>query len=217
MLARHRLGLGQAHRDLGDRARRLPQLAQPARERGEGEHEDDRAQRRQQEQRRLGPQQEVDWPRRGRGPQRDIGVERADPRPYERSNQREYEGRPARRTRIHGLQHGADVLTIVVRRRSRGKRRFRFVLGRPGREPPAKERRRVAGGRSGLQDRRCGRRLRRGELRRRGAVVRDKGGNVIVRQVQRAFDRRHRRRNGIRRRILFCQSSASLRRRRSVE
>ena len=48
MVARHCLGFGQTHGDLGDRARRLSQLAQPSRQRGEGEHEDDWPERRQQ-------------------------------------------------------------------------------------------------------------------------------------------------------------------------
>src|SRR5208282_90210 len=47
-----------------------------------------------------------------------------------------------------------------------------------------------------------GRRLRRGELGRGRALDRD--GLVVVGEVQRAFDRRHRGRDRIRRRILFC-------------
>ena len=65
----------------------------------------------------------------------------------------------------------------------------------------AQERRRFARGLARLQNRRCGRGLRRDELGRGSG---SKDGLVLVRQIERAFDRRHRRRNGIRRRILFC-------------
>ena len=47
MFARHRFRLRQTNRDLRNRARRLAQFAHAARKRGEGEHEEDRAQRRE--------------------------------------------------------------------------------------------------------------------------------------------------------------------------
>ena len=109
VLASRRLGLGEAHGDLGDRARRLPELAQAPRERGEGEHAKDRRQRRKQEERGLRPQQEFDRARRSRGPHGDIGVKHADRRPQKRADQGEDEWRPARRTCVHRLQDRAQV------------------------------------------------------------------------------------------------------------
>ncbi len=82
MLAGHRLRLGQTNRHLGNRARRLTQFAQSARERGKAEHEENRPQRRQRQQRRLGPQQALPERRGGQGrPQIFIAVDRADRRP----------------------------------------------------------------------------------------------------------------------------------------
>ena len=201
---RRRLGFGQAHGDLGDRARRLPELAQPPRQRGKGEHAEDRRQRRQQEERGLGAQQQIDRATRDGGPQGDIGVKRADRRPEKRADQREDVWRPARRTGVHRLQDGPDGLAVIVCRRGGGNRRFRFALGgaRRRRGPGAKQGRSLGGERAWLENRGRGRRLRRDELGRGSAL--DRNGPVVVGEVQRAFDRRHRRGNRIRRRILFC-------------
>ncbi len=204
VLARRRLGFGQTHRDLGDRTRRLPEFAQPPRERGEGEHAEDRRQRREQEERGLGSQQQLGGPHRRRGPQGDIGVKRADRRPQERADQGDDEWRPARRTRIHRLQDGSDGLPVIVCRRGGGNRRLCFALGsaRWRRGARAKQGRSLGGERARLKDRGRGRRLRGEELGRGRALDRD--GVVVFGEIQGAFNRRHRRRNRIRRRILFC-------------
>ena len=115
------------------------------------------------------------------------------------------------------LQDGADRLAVVVgrRRRRRSSAWLRPRRGRGRRGPGRSSGADSAGGRARLEDRRRGRRFcRRGEGRR-GGGVRPASSVVVVRQVQRAFDRRHRRGDRIRRRILFCHrvrlaSSASI-------
>ena len=203
MVARHRLGFGQAYGNLRDRAGGLPELAEASRKGGEAEHAEDRRQRRQKEERRLRSEQrlvEAPW---DRGPQRDIGVKRADRRPQERTDQGEDERGPARRLRIHRLQDGPHRLTVVVCRRGGGNRRFGVALGSVrGRGAGAEQGRSFRRKRARLENRRrCG--GLRGDELRRGSVL-DREGLVVFGEIQCAFDRGHRRGDRIRGRILFC-------------
>ena len=218
MIAGRRLWLGQTHRDLGDRARRLAQFAQTSGESGKSKHEKDRTKSRQRQQRRFRTQQRLfQRSRDDRGPKVLVAVKRADRRPNQRSDHRQDEWGAAGRTRIHGLQDRADRLAVVIGRRGRGERRFRLGLTDGGCERSrtrAQKRRRLRAGRRRFEHRRQDGGLRRGNGRRGGRRV-AWAEVVVVREVQRAFDRRHRRRHRIRRCVLFCHrirlaSSASI-------
>ena len=150
------LGLGEAHRNLGNRPGRLVQFTQPSRERREGEQEEDGTQRRQREQRRFGTEQDFGEARpRHLGPQGLIAVKAADPGPGEGADRREDERRPARRAHVHRLQDRPDRLAVVIGRRARSDRRLGLGLGRrtgasgvgPGRNSGAGS----AGGTPGLR------------------------------------------------------------------
>ena len=143
--------------------------------------------------------------RNGR-PDVQVSVQRADREPGERADHRENERGPARRRRIHRLQNRADGFAVVVGRGARRERRLGLALvcrrlwGRAG----PQQRRRLGRGHARLEDRRgrsrLGRRERRRRRRLRGRSARQ---DVVVGKVQRAFDRRHRRGDRVRRRILL--------------
>ena len=207
LLAGDRLRLHQAHRDFGNRPRRLAQFPHAAGERREGEQEEDRPQRRKQEQGRLGPDENLGP--RGAGdcrPDPQIRVERAEGRPDERTHDRQDEGRSAWTGRVQSLEYGAHRFAVVIGRRRGGDRGLR-LRGLRRRRARSQERRRIDRLRGRLEDR--GRRLRPNRIGRRGwrrYILQDRGGRLVVRQVQGALDCRHRRRNRIRRRVLFCHS-----------
>ena len=218
MVAGRGFGLCQAHRNLRDGARRLTQLAQAVRKGRKSEHEEDRAEGRQRQQRRLGPPQRFPESGGNRGPQILVAIESADRSPKHRSDNGEKERGAIGRTGIHGLEDGADRLAVVVGRRRRVKRRFwlRLAGGRGRSRTRAKQRRGLRRRCGRLEHRRRNHRFWCGDGRRGERIV--SAENVVVRQVQRALDRRHRRGDRIRRRILLCHclrlaSSASIARR----
>ena len=207
MVAGRRLRLGQTHRDLGDRARRLAQFAKTARERCKSEHEKDRAKSRQRQERRLRTQQRLlQRPSREGGPNVLVAIQSADRRPKQRSDQRKNEWGAARRARVHGLENGAHRLAVIIGRRGRGERRFRLGFTGGGRERSrarAQERRGLRARRRRFEHRRHDHRLSRGNGRRDWLGV-GWAEVVVVGEVQRAFDCRHRRRHRIRRCVLLC-------------
>ncbi len=206
LIAGDRLGLDQPDCDLRDRPRRLAQFAHPAGERGESEDEEDGAERRQQEEGGLGAESDILEARGGdRRPEPAVGVKTADRDPDDRGEDRNDEWRPARLGRIQGVEDQADRFAVVVGGGGRGDRRPRLGVGGLRGAGP-EQRRRLGGGRGRLEDRGGGLRLRGvGGLNARRGL---RGGlgvsSVVVRQVEGALDRRHRRRNRVRRRVLFC-------------
>ena len=204
MLAGRRLGLGEAHRNLGNRPGRLVQFTQPSRERREGEQEEDGTQRREREQRRFGTEQDFGKARPGHlGPQGLIAVKAADPGPGEGADRREDERRPARRAHVHRLQDRPDRLAVVIGRRARSDRRLGLGPRRQRRRPGRNSGAGSAGGTPGLRTGPAAAGFG-GASGRTGAAPSAGGKGVALPQVQCAFDRRHGRGNRIVRRKLFC-------------